>query len=150
MIKKKSSFKKEIAEFKNQIDDLTNKWKRALADYQNLEKRFEQEKKSLIKFSNAGLIDKLLAVLDDLQRAEKHIKDKGLTIAVDQFRLILKTEGIEEIEAQGKKFDPMSMDCSEVVKGKENVVLEVVSKGYLLNNKVLRPAKVKVGQGKGG
>jgi len=136
--------KKQLQE---QIKNLNNKWKRALADYANLEKRVQQEKESFIKFSNAGLVDKLLAVLDDLERAEKHLKNKGLTMAVNQFRLVLKTEGVEEITALGNRFDPNSMDCVEMVKGKKNMISEVVLKGYLLNNRVLRPAKVKVGKG---
>ena len=131
----------------DQIKDLTEKWKRALADYANLEKRVQLEKEAFIKFSSAGLIEKLLAVLDDLERAERHLKNKGLAIAVDQFRSVLKTEGLEEIKALNTKFDPNSMDCVEMVKGKKNMVIELVQKGYLLNNKILRPAKVKVGRG---
>ena len=130
-----------------QVKDLDNKWKRALADYQNLEKRLEREKREFVKFSNAALLDKLLAVLDDLERAELHLKDKGLKIALDQFRSVLRTEGIEEIKALGKKFDPNLMDCVEVVKGKKDRVIGVVRKGYSLNNKVFRPVRVKVGQG---
>ena len=131
----------------DQIKNLTEKWKRALADYANLEKRVQLEKEAFIKFSSAGLIDKLLAVLDDLERAEKHLKNKGLTLVVDQFRSVLKTEGVEEIETLNTKFDPKSMDCVEMAKGKKNIVIELVQKGYLLNNKILRPAKVKVGKG---
>lgn len=144
---KKINWKAKIADLQKQIDELTNKWKRALADYQNLEKRVEQERKLLAKFSNAALIDKLLAVLDTLEKAQEHLKDKGLNLAVNQFKAILKTEGVEEIQALGKKFDPILMDCSEVIKGREGIVAEVIQKGYLLDNKVLRPAKVKVGKG---
>ncbi|GAG39247.1 unnamed protein product, partial [marine sediment metagenome] len=72
-----------IKELHAQIKDLTDKWKRALADYANLEKRTAGEKQDFIKFSNAVLLDKLLSVLDDLERAEHHLKDKGLTLAVN-------------------------------------------------------------------
>lgn len=144
---KKPKKKTKIVDLQKQINQLTDKWKRVLADYQNLEKRVGQEKKEFVKFSNAALIDKLLGVLDSLEKAEAHLKDKGLNMAVDQFRAVLKTEEVEEIKALDKKFDPTLMDCVEVVKGKENMVIEVLEKGYFLNNKVLRPAKVKVGQG---
>lgn len=137
--------KKTIKKFEEQIKELTEKWKRALADYANLEKRVQLEKKDFVKFSNAVLIDKLLAVLDDLERAEAHLKDKGLSIAVNQFKAVLKTEGVEEIKAEGFKFDAEKMDCMEMVKGEKNKVIKVIQKGYLLNGKVLRPAKVKVG-----
>lgn len=146
MVRKKVK-RDEIKQLQAQIEELDNKWKRALADYQNLEKRIEKEKESLVKFLNASLIDKLLAVLDDLERAEIHLKNKGLTISVNQFKEVLQTEGVEEIKAQGENFNPETMDCTELVKGPKNIVREVVLKGYKLNDKVLRPAKVKVGKG---
>ncbi len=148
VIKKGNENSKEnIRNLKAKVEELTDKWKRALADYQNLEKRVEREKKEFVKFSNASLLDKLLGVLDDLERADKHLDDEGLSLAVKQFHSILETEGVEEIKAEGKEFDPEIMDCSELVPGGKNKVVEVVQKGYLLNNKVLRPAKVKVGKG---
>ncbi len=140
--------KNSLKNLQQQIDQLTDKWKRALADYQNLEKRVQAEKQDFVKFSNAALIDKLLAVLDDLERAQQYLKDEGLKMAISQFNAVLQTEGVEEIKALGKEFEPMLMDCLEVVEGEENKVVEIVQKGYLLNDKVLRPAKVKVGQGK--
>lgn len=139
--------KKKNKNLEDQVKNLTEKWKRALADYANLEKRVENQKKDFVKFSNASLLDKLLAVLDDLERAEIHLKNKGLTLAVNQFRSVLKTEGIKEIKAKGTKFNPKEMDCVEMTKGIKNQVINIVQKGYLLNNKVLRPAKVKVGSG---
>jgi molecular chaperone GrpE len=138
---------KKSKPFQSQIDDLTNKWKRALADYQNLEKRFEKEKEDFVKFYNASLLDKLLAVLDDLERAEKHLKDKGLTLTVNQFKSVLKTEGVGEIKSDEEEFDPEKMDCAELAKGPKNIVVETTLKGYMLNSRVLRPAKVKVGKG---
>jgi len=144
--KKKKSLIKKTTRLEKEIDQLTNKWKRALADYQNLEKRIEQEKKQFVKFSTAALIDKLLPVLDSLEKAGEHLKDDGLEMALEQFKEVLKIEGVEEIKVQGKKFDPLLMDCQEVVKGKKDQVIKVVQKGYLLNKKVLRPAKVMVGR----
>jgi len=132
-------------ELELKVEDLTNKWKRALADYANLEKRVGQEKSDFVKYANACLIDKLLAVLDDLERAEAHLKSEGLSLALSQFRSVLKTEGVEEIKVEGENFDPERMDCSEMVKGAKNKVIKVVQKGYFLNQKILRPAKVKVG-----
>jgi molecular chaperone GrpE len=132
----------------NKIADLENKWKRALADYANLEKRIEKEKADFIKFSSAQLLDKLLPVFDDLERCQKYIKDQGLRLVCQRFGEILKSEGVEEIKAQGEEFNPELMDAVETVEGQKNKVTEVVLKGYLLNGGVLRPAKVKVGGGK--
>jgi len=145
MVKKVS---RKSEDLDKQLGDLENKLKRALADYANLERRIEQEKRGFIRFANAELFDKLLPVLDGLERAEKHLKDKGLTLAVGQFLSVLKMEGVREIKALGQKFDAEKMDCMEVIEGPRNVVVEVVNKGYELNGRVLRPAKVKVGRGK--
>ena len=127
--------------------ELEEKWKRALADYHNLERRVEKDKREFVKFANTVLLDKLLSVLDHLEQAEEHVEDKGLNLAVGQFRSVLKTEGVAEIKAKGEKFDAETMDCAEVVKGPKNVVMKVINKGYKLNDHVLRPTKVKVGQG---
>jgi molecular chaperone GrpE len=127
--------------------DLKAKLARALADYDNLEKRVLAQRQEFVKFAKAEVLDKLISVLDDLERAEAHLKNKGLSLAVDQFRAVLASEGIEEIEAQNKKFDPEEMDCVAMVVGKKNQAINVVQKGYRLKGKVIRPAEVEVGQG---
>ncbi len=134
--------------FEKQLIELDNKWKRALADYANLEKRVEKEKREFVKFSKAQLLVKLLSILDDLQRCESHLKDEGLTLTINRFKEILEAEGVEEIEALNEDFNPNLMEVTEMVKGSKNKVLEVILKGYLLNNKIIRPAKVKVGGGR--
>lgn len=144
---RKNKKKEENQKLLQQINELENKWKRALADYANLEKRIDKEKEDFVKFSNALLLRKLLDVLDNLERAESFLKNEGLTLAVNQFRQVLKSEGVEEISALNKKFDPEKMECIETLEGEKDRVLEVLQKGYLLNQKVLRPAKVKVGKG---
>jgi molecular chaperone GrpE len=148
MDKKKRKSQLDVIQLEERVADLEGKWKRTLADYDNLRKRVERERGDLVKLASASLLDKLLAVLDDLERVEAHLKDKGLSLAMKQFRQVLATEEVEEIEALGKEFDPELMDCTEIVKGKENVVVEVCQKGYRLAGRVIRPAKVKVGKGK--
>lgn len=134
----------EAKDLKQQIEELTNKWKRVLADYQNLEKRVAQERCEFVKYSNALLINKLLEVMDNLEMAEQHIKDQGLSLAIHKLKGVLKDEGVEEIGVS-QKFDPTIMECVDMVEGKTG--LEVIQKGYLLHKKVLRPIKVKVGKG---
>lgn len=128
--------------------ELEEKWKRALADYANLEKRVQKEQSEFTKFSNSLLLGKLLRVLDSLYLCVKNIRDKGLMIVLRQFEDILKGEGLEEIEAEGKTFDPHLMEVVEIIEGPKDQVMAVVQKGYRLNEKVLRPVKVKVGIGK--
>lgn len=137
--------KTKLKQLEQNIEDLEKKWKRALADYDNLEKRLNQEKNEFVKYANTCLIIKLLDTLDDLEKAEKYLKDKGLTLALDKLRLILKKEGLKEIKAEKEIFNPEIMDCVELVQGKKNTITAVVQKGYFLNQKVIRPAKVKVG-----
>ena len=134
---------------RKQIEDLTNRWKRALADYQNLEKRYEKEKIDFVQFANTNLILKLLTTLGHLERAAEHLKDDGINLIVAEFKKVLNAEGLEEIKASGEEFNPGRMEAVEVIKGGQpNKVAEVVSKGYLLKEKVLLPAKVKVYQEK--
>jgi len=132
-------------EYQNQIEDLTNRWKRALADYQNLEKRYQRERQDFIQFANANLILKLVGILNHLQKASLVLKEEGVDLIVNEFKKVLQEEGLEEIECLGKKFNPEHMEAVEIVTGgEENTVAEVVSKGFWLKDKLLIPAKVKV------
>ena len=138
---------RETETLKKEIVTLTESWKRALADYQNLQKRYDRERADFVQFASAGLILRLIEVLNHLEKAAENLKDKGLDIIVTEFKKVLTENGLEEIKSQGEKFDPNFMEAVEVVEGKdEGKVAEVVSKGYLLNGKVLLPAKVKVFQ----
>jgi len=130
------------------IAELEEKYKRALADYQNQERRNKESQGHVIRMANASLIEKLLLDLDSLELAQKHLKDKGLQMVIDHFFVTLSQEGLSEIASDHNLFDPLLMDCTEVVPGKKDHVLETVAKGYYLFDKVLRPAKVKVGSGK--
>ncbi|MBU2577810.1 nucleotide exchange factor GrpE, partial [Patescibacteria group bacterium] len=135
----------EAEELNQEIEELTNCWKRALADYQNLEKRIGKEKADFVKFSNKGLIQKILPVLDNFERAGGHLGDQGLDLAIKEFKRVLSEEGLEEIEALGLKYNPTEMEAVEVVDGKEaGKVVEVLQKGYRLKDRIVRPSKVKV------
>lgn len=126
---------------------LKEKLSRSLADYDNLLKRVSAQKEQINKMAAASLVDKLLGVIDDFDRAQNHLKDRGLKMAMSQFLSVLFSEGVEEIKALNQDFNPESMDCSDVKKGKKNLVLEVQQKGYTLNGQIIRPAKVVVGSG---
>lgn len=140
-----NQLKNEIEELKKQVDEFKNKYLRALADYQNLEKRVADEKQEIIKNANKNLILKLLPFLDTLDKAEIFIKDQGLKMAKDQLIQVLKEYGLEEIEVLNKEFDPNLAEAIDIVKGeKDNQVVEVLRKGYKLASKILRVAQVKV------
>ena len=129
----------------DQIAKLEAQWKRALADYQNLEKRTAVEKQQFVKLANLSLITQLLPVLDDLERADKHLNDPGLTLIYKRLKEVLEGEGITEIEALNQPFDPNKMECVEKGEGQDDMVNRVDTKGYKLGEIVIRPARVAVG-----
>lgn len=137
----------QTTHLQNQLQDLENRFKRALADYQNLEKRHASQKNDLIKFANQGLLDKLLPLLDDLERAQAHLHDSGLNLIINQFHQLLISEGVSPIISDKQTFDPQIMDCAEVVPGPSNKVVTTLVKGYYYHDRVLRPARVEVGSG---
>lgn len=132
---------------KKQIDEWKNKYLRALADYQNLEKRVSEGRAQEAKFAARNLIVKLLPAIDDMEKAESLLQNEGLNLALRKLRDVLKTEQVEKIEVLGKKFDPHSMECVEVAgEEKGDDVVEEISAGYKMRNQIIRPAKVKVGK----
>ncbi|MCS7092991.1 MAG: nucleotide exchange factor GrpE [Patescibacteria group bacterium] len=134
-----------IEELERELNDYKNKYLRALADYQNLEKRIEEERKEITNKAKSELLLKLLPFLDNLDRAEVFFKDEGLRLVKESFLKILKELGLEEIDVLGKEFDPHFSEAVEVVNGeKDNVIVEVTRKGYKLGDKILRVAQVKV------
>ena len=128
------------------IAELENNWKRALADYKNLEKRVAEERDSLKDFANLVFVSRLLPVLDNLQMVEAHVSDDGLKYTVKEFKQILEDEGIKEINPKGEDFDATTMEAIETVEGEDGKVVEVLRNGYMLKNKSVRPARVKVGK----
>jgi molecular chaperone GrpE len=144
-MKKKTS---RLSKLEAEIKDLENKFKRALADYQNQTRRHQSRQEEVIKFANQSLLDKLLPVLDSLELAQHHLKDTGLKMILDQFIKVISSEGVKEIRSTNQKFNPQTMDCASLVKGPKDIVTTTLVKGYTYNDKVLRPAKVEVGAGK--
>ena len=121
--------------------------KRVMADYDNFKKRVVKDQLEFAKFAGKELIIKLLPVLDDLERAEAHVKDAGLSLAIKHLREVLSAEGVSELELLGKTYDPTLAEATESVDGPKNQVVEVTKKDYKLNDRILRPAQVKVGNG---
>jgi len=146
--KSKEGFEKKIKELEEKVESLENSWKRALADYKNLEKRGTEEKENYLSFVKIQVIESFLPFFDNLEKLEEHSKDEGLSLTLKDLKKVLSLLGVEEIETEGKDFDPNIMEAVEIKEGEKNKVLEVHQKGYLLNGNLLRPAKVAVGQEK--
>src|SRR3989304_8998547 len=118
--------------------DLENQLKRALAAYQHLGRRIDEERRLLSALSAALVIEKLLPILDNLENAQKHLKDEGLEMVIKQFKEVLASEGVEEIVSEGSLFDPNLHEAVEILgSDKEGIVLKVLRKGYKINDKVL-------------
>jgi molecular chaperone GrpE len=138
-----------VTKLTEQIRSLEENWKRALADYQNLIRRVENDKKEFTKISNVNLIARLLPSLDIIELSASHSSDLGVQMAAKQFHQALTEEGLETIiPSAGDSFDPAFHECSEtvdLVPGKvENTISELVLKGYKIDSYVLRPARVTV------
>lgn len=143
----------ELEQVRLEQSVLDNQLKRAVADYQNLEKRVAEGRSELTNWATTELIKKLLAVLDHLEKALEGASEqekgsgwyKGMELAVKQFKQVLRDEGLEEIPADGV-FDPSLHEAIDTKEGENDKILEVAEKGYTLNGKVVKPAKVIVGR----
>ncbi|MBI1888747.1 MAG: nucleotide exchange factor GrpE [Candidatus Spechtbacteria bacterium] len=153
--KKLSKLRWRLAECKKERQEYLYGWQRALADFQNHIKQSAKEMEEFRRFAAIRTIAKILVVLDNLEFAEKsmpeHIKNdvwgKGVLQVKKQFESILKGEGVEKIDPKtGEKFDPSRAETVEEVESKDahGTIVEVVENGYLLEGKVIKPAKVKV------
>lgn len=145
---------RQTAELTEEKDKVYNRMLRLQAEYENYKKRSEREKIAERKYKSQDLANELLPVLDNFERAlqvevteaNKGIID-GITMVYQQFLDALKSQGIEQIEALNKEFDPnlhhavMQTENSEV---ESNIVVEELQKGFMLKDRVIRPAMVKV------
>ncbi len=150
------SLKQTLAEEKKKAEEYLASWQRAQADFINYKRRTEQERQGLNSFANANLILNLLPVLDDLERAlnavppaksAKHSWIDGIRLVERKFQTILNGQGVTPVKALGEAFDPNFHEALRQDKGKEGIVIEEFQKGYMLGDRVLRPAKVVVGNG---
>ena len=156
---------KEIEELREQIeslqkerDDVFGKLQRVSADYANLEKRTAKQIVDTIAYEKETIIKTLLPVLDNFEHTfqKAHSGEnaenveafvKGIRIIYDQMLDILKSHGVEQINALGEKFDPAmheAMMQRADLQEPDNVVLEEFQRGYKLNSRVIRPSKVVV------
>ena len=128
---------------------------RLQAEFDNYKKRQEKRQKEFIEYANQGLLNNLLTVVDNLERAlestkkEKNVKaiSHGLKNILKDFHNVLNKEGVKPIESVNKKFDPYKHEAvmkEETDKNSEDIVTEEFRKGYYIKSKILRPAMVKV------
>ncbi len=144
----------ELEQTKQQAEEYLNGWKRAQADYQNLKRDMEKERVELAKFANLSLLLELLPILDNFGRATGHLPEekkndewvKGVLAIYQQLQSVLAGMGVTEVPADGM-FNPAlheavgDGDGTDVPSG---TILEIIQSGYLLHDKLIRPAKVRI------
>ncbi len=138
--------KKHTDELQKQVEEWKGKYLRALADYQNLEKRTRQEVSQVRVYAAETVLARLVPVVDTIERAKDLLKDAGLELACKELLAVLEEHGVEKLDVVGKEFNPHEMECVEVVEGEDNTVIEEVLPGYRFRGKILRVARVKVGR----
>lgn len=145
----------ELEKLRAENEEYQQRLLRTQADFDNFRRRTVKEKEELGKYASAKLITELLPVIDNFERALSSAGEstdassytKGVEMIFRQLEGVLKAEGLTPMEAEGQPFNPefhqaiMQVESDE---HEEGVVVEVVQKGYLLKDKVLRPAMVKV------
>ena len=147
-----------LMEEKEKTERYLANWQRAQADFVNYKRRTEQEQIENARFYNAKLIQNLLPVVDDFERAFDAIPPgsadaawlEGIELVRRKLRAVIETEGVCEIKALGENFDPAFHEAVCQAKGEDGKVVEEIQKGYTLNDRVIRPAMVVVGEGEQG
>ena len=137
--------RKLLEEAKMVAEERMDQLLRCRAELDNTIKRAAREKEALSRYASEKLISKLLPVLDSLDQAAKQVE--GMERVRKQLLDVLKTEGLEPIEAQGEKFDPYRHEALMMVESDEHdegTVTEEVQRGYALNSRVIRFSKVLV------
>ena len=153
--KKEHKKDKKLEELQNEINTLKDKNMRIAAEMVNTLRRKDEETTRLLKYSNESLITELLPVIDNFERAlnvdtkttDIESYQKGMTMIYNSLKNILEKFEVKEIEAIDKEFDPsyhQAVMQEEKEGTKENIVIEVLQKGYTYKDKVIRPAMVKV------
>lgn len=148
----KSSANAEVAAKQAELDELTDRYKRILAEFENHKKRSQKEREGLYNSILGDVVEVILPVLDNLENAAKvqttdENYKKGVELVLKQFQDVIKAKGVEEIPALGETFDPELHEAVSSVqddsKGEKEIIQEY-RKGYKIGHKVIRHSMVVV------
>lgn len=145
----------ELQEKARERDEYYNKWLGVHAEYENIRRRIEKEKENLRKFANEDIISTLFPIVDNFDMAldamekapDKEAVMQGIKLVQKEFHRVLEDNGVKRIETKGVQFDPNVHEAVMMVETEDypdGAVMEEVRTGYLLNDRLLRPAQVKV------
>ena len=152
-----ASVEQQLEQARGDVQKYLDNWRRAEADLQNYKRRAEQERDESRRFAHAALIINLLPIVDDFERAFASLDMRlaglswfdGIRLIYRKLLALLENAGVTPIETEGRTFDPRYHEAVAHVDGEEGKVLAEVQRGYKLHDRVLRPAMVVVGKGRG-
>ncbi len=156
--KKELTPEEKIAELEKQVEELKNQQLYKVAEFDNFRKRVMQEKADLIKNGGAKVITTLLPIIDDLERAQQNMDNyedveavkEGLNLIIDKFFKLMAQEGLKKMDVVGQPFDSDLHEAIAMVPGQpdeqKGKVMDCLTAGYTLNDKVIRYAKVAVAE----
>lgn len=150
--KKKSKKDSEIETLKAELESKNDLLKRTAAEFDNFKKRTERERASVAEYAKAGIIKQILPILDNIDRASAADKSgedylKGIELIIKQFEALAGNLGIEEVAKVGDTFDPNFHEAVMHIEDEtlgENIISQVLQKGYKLGDTVIRAAMVQV------
>ena len=149
---KEKELNEEISKLKDELEDVKDRHTRLIAEFDNLKKRSAKEREGLYNSIIADIITALLPVLDNLEKAaEASTQDeeykKGIELVLKQIKDVLEANGVKEIEAEGKPFDPELHEAVSTIQDEnlgEKIVAKEYRKGYTIGTKVIRHSMVVV------
>ncbi|MBU0571214.1 MAG: nucleotide exchange factor GrpE [Candidatus Omnitrophica bacterium] len=150
----------ELKKKSDERDEYYNRWMKVHADYENTRKRMEKEKLDYVRFANEMLIARFFPIVDNFDMAllamdkaeDKEAVMDGIKLVQNEFHKVLEDNGVEKIKTDGEEFDPHVHEAVLAVETDEHpdgMIVEEVRTGYKLNDRLLRPAQVKVAKNKG-
>lgn len=151
------SSERELAELRAEVAELKDRWLRDRADVENIKRRAVREKQDAVRFGSEALLKDLLPVIDNLHRALAHVgagrEDdpivKGVNLVLRGFDEVLERHGVKVVPARGTPFDPSRHEAISHIESEApaNTVIDEHQRGYVLHDRLLRPALVTVGKG---
>jgi molecular chaperone GrpE len=156
--KEEAEEKDPLVKAQEEIEELKDKWLRSVAEFENYRKRTLKERAELILNGGEKVITAILPILDDMERAiengaktdDPEVLREGMTLIHQKFLKILEAQGVSKIESKDADFDTDVHEAVAMVPGmgddKKGKVIDCLQEGYKLNDKVIRHAKVAVGQ----
>ncbi len=147
-----NQLKTELEQTRQKLEEMMTISKHALADLQNYKRRAEEDRLQFVQYANVELILALLPAFNNVDRALRHEPKneewvKGVEQTLRELTQVLIKFNVQPIAALGQKFDPKLHEALMTGPGEKDMVIEEFEKGYLLGDRVLKPARVKVGDG---